>query len=246
MVSGDGYSFVVEEYNRTKPLIITASLLSTFADNAADESSPAIAIDGSGNIYIAGATASPDFPTTSGAYDTIVQDSTDVFIAKLDGSLNHLLATALLGGAEWDEAYAIAIDELGNVYVAGATTSADFPTTPGASNATYAGGEDVFLSKFDQNLQTLLSSSYFGGVGNDRITSVMIDSRGNVSATGTTTSRDVFALFGTSSISSTIALYINSLLSRCMISEKYSTFNAQPSAFKFSLILGMSQPFIKP
>ena len=198
VVSADGYGFAVGEYDGAKGLVISSSLISTYAGTALNDTSSAITTDENDNIYIAGITPSPDFPFTPGPYNTTDQDPTDVFIAKLDINLSYLLGTALLGGSNWEQAYALKIDNLGDVYIAGGTTSADFPITPDAYSNTYKGGEDAFLAKLDKNLQTLLSSSYFGEYGNDRITSISIDSRGNVSVAGTTTSRDISALFGAS------------------------------------------------
>jgi len=92
-----------------------------------------IAIDPAGNAYVAGATSSPDLPGTSNysgpAYDpTDPSTDGDAFAAKYSPQ-GALLWTRLVGGAESDYAVALSLDSLGNLYIAGNTASADFPTT---------------------------------------------------------------------------------------------------------------------
>src|SRR5207249_2083047 len=95
-----------------------------------------VAIDSSGNAYVTGTTASPDFPTTLGAYQTkFGGGDADAFVSKLDASGSALIYSTFLGGGgsstRRDEAHWIAVDGSGSVYVAGSTTSSNFPITPG-------------------------------------------------------------------------------------------------------------------
>ncbi|HHT9113605.1 MAG TPA: SBBP repeat-containing protein [Candidatus Wunengus sp. YC65] len=110
-----------------------------------------MALDASGNVYVTGTTASSDFPTTSGAYDTSFNssDGGDVFVSKLDGSLSTLSASTYLGGYSYDYGLALAIDDSDKLYVTGMTTSSDFPTTKGARDTSYNHKADVFVVKFD-------------------------------------------------------------------------------------------------
>ena len=100
---------------------------------------------------MAGWTKSSDFPTTDGAYDKDYNGYYDAFISKLNSDLNSLLASTYLGGGG-DDWLALALDQSGNVYVAGWTWSSDFPTTTGAYDKDYNGGNDNFVSKLDANL----------------------------------------------------------------------------------------------
>jgi hypothetical protein len=153
-----------------------------------------LAIDSGGNVYVAGETASSDFPTTPGAYDTTLNNVSgagiyDAFVSKLDSSLTSLLSSTFLGGGYSEEAYSLAIDSGGNVYVAGGTASSDFPTTPGAYDTTLNGYSDAFVSKLNSNLTSLLSSTFLGGGPYwDRASSIAIDSGGNVYVAGNTDS----------------------------------------------------------
>jgi len=141
-----------------------------------------------GNVYATGYTTSKDFPITPGAYDsTAYQYFQDAFVIELDSNLTDLLGSTYLGGSSNDWAYGIGISSDG-VYVTGRTRSGNFPTTPGAYDRTYNGGDgDVFVSRFNSNLTELLSSTYIGGRFRERAISIEISS-GKVYITGNTSS----------------------------------------------------------
>ncbi len=86
-----------------------------------------LAIDSQGNAYVTCATISDDFPTTEGAFQTTLK-GLDAFVTKLNASGTGLVYSTFLGGSANDGILAIALDESGNAYLAGATTSLDFPT----------------------------------------------------------------------------------------------------------------------
>lgn len=182
-------------------------LASTFlgGSDADDTYEPSITLDKDGNVFITGFTSSRDFPTTRGAYGKIFRGGTrDRFVSKFNNDLSELLASTFLGGrgerggiigGNGDElGHAIAVDNDGNVYVAGYTESTDFPVTKGSFDESYNGGRDVFVSKFDSNLSTLLASTYIGGSGDEgfqwpRI-DMTIDQNGDVYVAGITHSTD--------------------------------------------------------
>ncbi|MFC2158883.1 SBBP repeat-containing protein [Acidobacteriota bacterium] len=182
-------------------------LASTFlgGSDADDTYEPSIVLDKEGNVYISGFTSSHDFPTTEGAYrNRFVGGSRDRFVSKFNPDLSKLLASTYLGGkgegggiigGNGDEVgHALAVDEEGNVYLAGYTESLDFPVTEGSFDESYNGGRDVFVSKFDGDLTTLIASTYIGGTGDEgfqwpRI-DMTIDKDGNVYVAGITHSVD--------------------------------------------------------
>jgi len=98
-------------------------------------------------VIVAGSTTSPDFPTTSGAYDTIHNGKADGFVVKLSNTLNTLENATFLGGTLSDNPTALALDLRGNIFVAGWTLSPDFPTTVKAYDRTYNGNADIFVAK---------------------------------------------------------------------------------------------------
>lgn len=190
-------------YNGTRDVFVskisgdlTQLLASTFLGGSNDDEAQAIALDASGNVYVSGITYSSDFPTTLGAYDASKNSSggtstNDVFITKISGDMKQLLASTYLGGGGDDFVYALRLDNLGNVYVAGFTKSGDFPTTSGAYNTSRNGTidyDDGFISKLNGNLTQLLASTFFGGSDHDRISAMSLDGSGNIYVAGTTKS----------------------------------------------------------
>ncbi len=106
-----------------------------------------IAVDSSGNAYLAGSTGSGDFPVTAGAFQTTLTSRVEVaFVAKLNASGTALIYATYLGGSSEDLATQIRVDAQGDAYVLGATYSSDFPLTPNAyqaagTNITFAGSD---------------------------------------------------------------------------------------------------------
>ena len=175
--------------NHTKP-----GFASTYLGGNGHEFCEAIALDEDGNIYIAGNTRSLDFPTTEGAYNRDAKGKSDVFIAKFDNSLETLLASAIIGGDEDECAYTMLFDPQGYVYVAGYTSSKNFPTTAHAYDEDYNGGDgDAFILKMDKDLKILVSSTYLGGSGVEddwRSPELVQDNDGNIYIAGITNSHD--------------------------------------------------------
>src|SRR5215475_796057 len=112
----------------------------------------AIAVDSAGNSYVTGDTDSINFPTTDGSRLAIGASMTDVFVTKLNPTGTALVYSIYIGGSGTDGGRGIAVDPSGNAYVAGFTTSTDFPTTAGAFQPQHGGGAadfpmDVFVLK---------------------------------------------------------------------------------------------------
>ncbi len=189
------YGFKVSAYDKTKELIIDPVFLSTYLGGLDFDDAHAIAIDSAGNIYVAGETWSSDFPATDGAYNTFFNstDTNDAFVSKFNGDLTNLLASTYLGGSDHDYGSSLAIDSGGNIYVTGATRSSDFPTTPGTYDVFFNGFVDVFVSKLSGDLTNLLASTYLGGSDHDFGNSIAInsgESDKSVYMTGVTYSSD--------------------------------------------------------
>jgi uncharacterized protein (TIGR03437 family) len=190
----------------------TKLLYSTYLGGTRDDAGMAIAIDNAGNAYVAGATASMNFPLTPNAYQTYLRgvggeplhqsgfttwDPGDVFVVKLDPTGSQLLYSTYLGGTNDDVAFSIALDSSNNVYIGGWTVSYDFPTTAGAYQRIFGGVEmqnkglnfgDGFVVKLNTGTGQLVYSTYFGGNGDDAINSIAVDGTGSVYMTGSTSS----------------------------------------------------------
>jgi uncharacterized protein (TIGR03437 family) len=149
-----------------------------------------IAVDAAGNVFIAGVTSSDNFPVTQGGFQVALSGPSDAFIAKLNAAGSALIYATLLGGTGDDDATAIALDLVGNVYVTGNTTSRDFPVAAGSLQDAPGGGTDAFIAKLDPTAAKLVYSSYLGGSQDERATAIAVDPVSNVYVTGSTASRD--------------------------------------------------------
>jgi hypothetical protein len=163
-------------------------LYSTFIGGRERDSAESIAVDSSGNAFVTGWTHSPDFPTAN-AYSITKGGDEDCFVLKLSADGLTLLYSTYVGGDDYDEASSIAVDSYGNAYVAGITSSSDFPTVNAYDN-TLNGNNDCFMLKLSANGSTLLYSTFIGGVGSDLANSIAVDSSGNAFVTGETDSFD--------------------------------------------------------
>ena len=102
-----------------------------------------------------GSTESTDFPTTPGAFQTTFGGGVyDAFVTKLNPTGTALVYSTYLGGTGDENGTGIAVDSAGDAFVTGVTSSTDFPTTPGAFQTSYGGGQDAFVTKFAFGVQT--------------------------------------------------------------------------------------------
>jgi hypothetical protein len=105
-------------------------------------------VDAGGKAYVTGRTFSSNFPTTPcAAQSTFGGGLFDAFVAKLDRSGTRLLYSTYLGGGDADAGTGIAVDASDNIYVAGYTTSTNFPTTADTFQSPFAGTSDAFVAK---------------------------------------------------------------------------------------------------
>jgi hypothetical protein len=188
LIGKNRYSFEVAKADPTLPIVIDPILASTFIGGNDADQAYSIVLDSSGNVYVTGYTGSSNYPTTTG---TRHNGNSDVFVSKLSKDLRQLLASTFIGGSGGDYSYSIALDGSGNVYVAGWTSSYNYPATSDAFLRGHSGGlSDVFVSKLSNDLSQLLASTFIGGSRNDEGQAIALDSSGNVYVTGFTTSSD--------------------------------------------------------
>jgi hypothetical protein len=156
-----------------------------FGGSESDQAN-AIAVDSSGEVHVAGTTASAGLGT-SGSFQPNHAGSTDGFVLKLDAAGNMVFAT-YLGGGSSDEASGIAIDSLGSILVTGATTSANFPTANAAQGSFGGGGGDFFVTKLNPAGTAVTYSTFLGRIGNDVGSAIAVDGSGNAYVAGYTRS----------------------------------------------------------
>jgi len=149
-----------------------------------------LAVDSAGDAYVEGATNSVDFPVTTGALQATNAGGQDAVVAKLNPTGSALIYSTYLGGSGDDLGFGIALDAGGDTYVAGSTTSTNFPTTAGALQTTGGGAQDGFVAKLNPSGSALAYSTYLGGRGEDGGQGIALDGRGDAYVTGLTNSTD--------------------------------------------------------
>jgi len=183
--------FRVDNYDGSLPLVIDPVLsYSTFFGGTGADQALAVAVDSQGDFYVAGQTASSNFPVAS-AFQSTYGGFTDAFVAKFRADGTGLAYSTFLGGSFVDVAQAIAVDSQGNAYVTGFTTSTDFPTkNPLQATLNGSFGQDVFITKLSPDGSSLVFSTYLGGSGLDTAAAIALDSQNEVVLAGTTKSTD--------------------------------------------------------
>jgi hypothetical protein len=163
-----------------------ALLFSTYLGGKGPDFGNGLALDPLGAAYLTGATSSPDFPVTAGAFQTKLAGTCrgqncrpDIFVTKIDVATRKIVYSTYIGGRGYEAPYSIAVDRLGNAYATGLTDSGNFP----AVNAVLLRkpGDNAYITKLNASGSGLVYSTYWGrGVGQD----IAVDYYGNAYLTG--------------------------------------------------------------
>ena len=195
----------------------TYRIYSTYLGGSMDELPHSMIVNGEDELFLYGTTGSNDFPITFDAYDqtfnggfsfspsglgVIFPNGSDIFISRISSSGGNLLASTYIGGSNNDglnvssklrRNYAdevrgeIDIDNQNNIYLATCTYSSDFPVTNSYQQQNN-GNQEGCIVKMDNQLTTIIWSSYLGGVKDDAIYSLALDKYNNLFVTGGTNS----------------------------------------------------------
>ncbi len=195
---GPHVGFRVGPYDPTRPLVIDPIIVySTFLGGVAADDARALAIDGAGNAYVTGPTASVAFPGVSGSsiQPDLSKDGWDSFVTKINAAGTAILYSTYFGGDGEDIATGIAVDSQGNAYVTGYTKSSMLPgIKPSAIQPKRAdpvfdfgfGGMDAFVTKINPDGSAIIYTTFLGGKGDDRANAIAVDGEGNAFVTGST------------------------------------------------------------
>jgi photosystem II stability/assembly factor-like uncharacterized protein len=168
----------------------SAIVYSTYLGGSDADAASAIAIDGAGNTHLTGSTFSTDFPLANALQaDLNGGQRTDGFVAKLDSSGSALVYSTYLGGTDFDSGRGIAVDQLGNAYITGDTSSQNFPTSR-ALQPTLQGLVNSFLVKINPSGAAFLYSTFLGGELFDSGFDVAVDQTGGAYIVGSAISDD--------------------------------------------------------
>jgi hypothetical protein len=165
----------------------TALVYSTYLGGNDNDIGFKIALDSLGNAHVTGVTHSANFPTANALQSTL-KGASDAFVTKLNAAGTALTYSTYLGGTTDESGNGIALDSAGNTYVAGGTSSTDFPVV-NPTQATSGGGvTEAFLTKLNAAGSALTYSTYLGGSGNDTALALAVDSANSMYLTGRTAS----------------------------------------------------------
>lgn len=205
--SGGGYDIIITKLNSTGSGLIgsvriggrsndgvniedeaTGAVLKSLKRNYGDDARSEVLVDGGGNIYVASCTSSPDYPTTSGAFQPTKGDLQDGVVIKMDPTCNSVLFNTFLGGKGDDAAYVLKIGGNNNLYVAGGTGSLDMPGISAASvvQPVFAGGAcDGFIIELNNTGTAAIKGTYLGTGSADQIYGIETDKLGFIYVMGT-------------------------------------------------------------
>ncbi len=176
VVKNGTVSWKVGEYDRKRVLVIDPDLtdlrFSTYLGGGGSDGGSDIVV-ANNSVYIVGDTDTSDFPITQGSYDNTFNGEIDVFVARFSLDLRTLIAATFIGGDSWDYGVSIDVNSQGNIVIGGETYSMNFPIQNGAFR-TYVDSGDAYVAILSSDLSSLIASSYFGGVGLDRVNDLLI------------------------------------------------------------------------
>ena len=170
-------------------------LWSTYLGGDWDDYPRALALDGSGNVVVAGSTNSLDFPVTPGVVMPVrtpgIVDGADGFITKLAATGSTLVWSTYFGSSGGtDNIFGLALDALGRPTVVGWTLSPSFPVTAGAYDQTFDYRREGYVTRLDPTARSYVYSTFIGGFGHDQCRAVALDPTGAAAITGSTESAD--------------------------------------------------------
>lgn len=167
---------------------LTALEGSTYLGGSGYDYLSALVVGKKNDVFVAGYTASDNFPVSDKAFSSARKGSYDLFISRLSDDLKTLIASTYYGGTGDDRCRTMVQDAYGYIYVSGWTRSSDLSTTLGAYDRSQNGGWDGFIIKFPAGLTTLFAGTYLGGASDDFIYGLTLDHDLNVYVTGYTLS----------------------------------------------------------
>ena len=160
---------------------------SNLYNNFGDDFRGDVITDRQNNVYFTSVSRSTNFPTSTGAYQTARRGTQDAVVSKLNPGLTALTWSTYLGGTGEEAAYSIQLDSLNGVFVAGGTSSTNFPGTLGGLRATSGGGPaDGFVAHLSPTGTAVAQATYLGTSSYDQAYFVQLDRKGAVYVLGQT------------------------------------------------------------
>lgn len=196
-----GYDIFVSKFNAAGTALLSSTYIGGSADDAVngsvdfgiytalkynygDDARGEIFVDAQGNVLVAACTRSTNFPISPFPIQGTRSGSQDGCLFKLDGNLTNLLYSTYLGGSGEDAAYAIQEDDQGNIFVAGGTSSNNFP---GLGSGNNGGQADGFAIRLNPTGSAITGGSYIGTSGYDQVFLIQVDRDQDIYVSGQST-----------------------------------------------------------
>lgn len=154
--------------------------------NYGDHQRGDIITDASNNVYIATVTSSPEFPIVNGLFTTYGQGISDAVVVKMSGDLREILWSTFIGGSGADASHTIKFDKNGDLFVAGGTSSSDFPVTPGSYQTAFNGVADGWIASLKSDGTQWQRATYTGTSSFDEVFFVDLNADDDVYVYGQT------------------------------------------------------------
>jgi PKD repeat protein len=249
--SSGGYDIIVTKLNASGTSLIgskkiggtgddgvnisaTRTGINSLQQNFGDDGRSEVIMDNTGNIYISSCTQSINFPVTGGVFQPAKAAQQDGLLLKLPADVSGLSFATYLGGSGDDAAYSIALAPDGDIYVAGGTTSTDFPGNKTGTIGTVSSGNiDGFAAQISNNGTVVIRSTYIGTAGIDQVMGIQFDKNGFPYIMGQTTG---------------VWPVINAVYSNPGAKQFIAKLQPDLSAFVYSTVFGSSavRPNISP
>jgi hypothetical protein len=168
-------------------------LYATLYGGSGDDFASGAAIDSQGNMIIVGTTTSTDFPLHKALEENKSSHSSDIFAFKLSSDGKDVIFSTLLGSGSDYHSIGVVTDANDNIIITGSTIASDF-LVKNAYQENNSGGTDAFITKITPDGQTVIFSTYFGGLTDDQIKRVTTDKNDNIIVIGVTSSTDQFPI----------------------------------------------------
>jgi hypothetical protein len=165
-----GGDMFIAKFNATGSGLIFSSFLGGNGANTPTD----LVLDGSGAAYFTGGTTSTNLATALVFQGIHGGGTLDAFVAKVPGDGSSLAFFTYLGGSGSDKGLALAVHSSGQVFVAGLTTSTNFPTLNALQGAR-SGSQDAFLARLSSSAGSLVYSTYYGGTGSEEADGIALD-----------------------------------------------------------------------
>lgn len=164
---------------------------STLLGGSGLDEAEGLALDDAGRVWIVGNTTSDDLPLSAGAVDSTFAGAQEALVARLSADGTTWDYVTYLGGEADDTGHDLALGPGGAVYIAGATASSDFFTSPGAYDTSLNGGLDVFVTRLNADGASIAYSTLWGGSADEFPSALVVDATGAAHLTGQTASDDL-------------------------------------------------------